>query len=126
MCIFCEIVNKKKESFKIYEDEDLYAFLDLSPVSAGHTLIIPKKHHENFLELPKESLEKILDLSRRLYLVYKKALNIEGLSFAQNNELGQEVLHYHLHLIPRYKRDPINKLDFEKIQSLILGGLNEE
>lgn len=104
-CIFCKIVKGEIPSYKVYEDELILAFLDLNPVSIGHTLIIPKKHFENIKDIEDKVLFEINLRARELSKVLEEKLSCEGISLCQNNGLGQEIKHYHLHLIPRYQND---------------------
>lgn len=104
-CIFCKIASGEIPCKKVYEDELVIAFLDLSPHTNGHTLIVPKKHHTNILDMDDELLCHIQKTSRIIFNMYKEKLNIDGMTLVQNNEYGQEIKHYHLHLVPRYKKD---------------------
>lgn len=105
-CIFCKIIKKEIPSYTIYEDELIKVFLDVNPVSNGHMLVIPKKHYENILDIDTNIISHTTDvIKNKLYDLIKENLNCDGLTIAQNNEYGQEVKHYHIHLIPRYKDD---------------------
>ena len=103
-CIFCKIIKGEIPSYTIYEDDDVKVFMDISPISKGHSLVIPKKHYTNILDIDKETLSKMDEVIKKIYPKFK-AIGAEGLTRMQNNELGQEVKHYHMHLIPRYKGD---------------------
>lgn len=129
MCIFCKIVNGEIPSYKIYEDNDFLAFMDISPATIGHTLVIPKKHYDSIFSLDEDT--KIFSLVIKLSKVIKEALDLEGMNILNNNGevAGQSVKHFHIHLIPRYKDDNLkmnlpestfNKKEFEKIQKRIL------
>ncbi|MDD6662633.1 MAG: HIT family protein [Lachnospiraceae bacterium] len=109
-CIFCKIANGEIPSATVYEDEDFRAILDLNPASKGHTLIIPKKHAANLFELPEETAEKVLSIAKKLGARLKEGLHAEGLNVVQNNgeAAGQTVMHFHMHLIPRYNNDTVN------------------
>ena len=102
-CIFCKIVSGEAESSIIYDDPDVMVFLDMHPINPGHALIIPKKHATNIYDIPKEILEKIAVVSQELSIRIKKVLNPDGISIFQMNEKtgDQDVMHYHLHVIPR-------------------------
>ena len=102
-CIFCKIANGEIPSATVYEDETFRAILDLSPAAKGHTLILP-------FELPDETAAKELMLAKRLGAVLKEGLHADGLNVVQNNgeAAGQTVLHFHMHLIPRYSGDTVN------------------
>ncbi len=107
-CIFCNIVKGEIPSYTIYEDETVKAFLDISPTSNGHTLIIPKKHFENLYDMDIDTLTKIEVVSQKLGKQLKEKLDCKGITRIQNNEYGQEVKHYHMHLIPRYEKDNLH------------------
>jgi len=104
-CTFCRIIKGELPSYLIYEDEFVKVLLDINPVTNGHTLIVPKEHYDNVLDLPDEIDQHIHNLTKNLYRQYKDKLGIEGLTIINNNELGQDIKHYHLHLIPRYFDD---------------------
>lgn len=106
-CIFCKIIKGDIPSYTIYEDEIVKVILDINPVSNGHMLIIPKTHYVNLMDIDDSVLSHIMNTSKDLYKKYKNKLNMDGLSITQNNDYGQEVKHYHLHLIPRYENDNI-------------------
>ena len=106
-CIFCKIANGSINSNTIYEDDLVRVFMDANPVSIGHLLIVPKKHYENILDMPNELLMHEQIIARNMLKLLKDKLNIDGLTLTQNNLYGQEVKHYHLHLIPRYVNDNI-------------------
>lgn len=106
-CIFCKIIKGDIPSYTIYEDEIVKVILDINPVSNGHMLIIPKTHYVNLMDIDDSVLSHIMNTSKDLYKKYKDKLNMDGLTITQNNDYGQEVKHYHLHLIPRYENDNI-------------------
>lgn len=107
-CIFCKIANGSINSNTIYEDDLVRVFMDANPVSIGHLLIVPKKHYENILDMPNELLMHEQIIAKKMLNLLKDKLNIDGLTLTQNNLYGQEVKHYHLHLIPRYVNDNID------------------
>ena len=104
-CLFCKIIEGIIPSKTIYEDEIVKVFLDINPNTNGHCLIIPKKHIVTVNELDNSLITHILEVEKKMYKLLKDKLNIDGLTIVQNNEYGQEVKHYHVHLIPRYKDD---------------------
>lgn len=104
-CLFCKIIDGVIPSKTIYEDEIVKVFLDINPNTNGHCLIIPKKHIVTVNELDNNLINHILEVEKKMYKLLKEKLNIDGLTIVQNNEYGQEVKHYHVHLIPRYKND---------------------
>jgi len=103
-CIFCKILNGEIPAKKIYEDEKIYAFLDISPQGKGHTLVVPKKHSSDIFEVEEELLCEVLKVVKKLAIHIKEKLNPEGISIVQNNGeiAGQTVFHFHMHIIPRY------------------------
>lgn len=105
-CLFCKIINKEIPSSVVYEDEIIEVIMNINPNTNGHLLVIPKEHYTNVLDLPNEVIDHSLDVIRtNIYPKLKEKLSCEGLTLAQNNELGQEIKHFHLHLIPRYPDD---------------------
>ncbi len=111
-CIFCKIVKGDIPSFKVYEDKRVFAFMDINPISEGHTLIIPKNHAENIWEISEEDLAAINRVSKKVAEAIRKELNPVGIAVLQLNGRGvnQVVMHYHLHLIPRMGGGPELKM----------------
>lgn len=103
-CIFCKIVNGEIPSAKVYENEHVLAFLDISQVTKGHTLVVPKVHMENIFDLTPEIAGKLFEVVPQIANSIKKQFNPEGLNLLNNNgaKAGQSVFHYHMHIIPRY------------------------
>ncbi|OIJ21363.1 HIT family protein [Anaerobacillus alkalidiazotrophicus] len=103
-CIFCKIVNGDIPAAKVFENEHVLAFLDISQVSKGHTLVIPKLHQENIFELKPETAKELFSVVPKISNAIKEAYQPLGLNILNNNGeiAGQTVFHYHLHLIPRY------------------------
>ena len=104
-CLFCKIIEGSIPSKTIYEDELVKVFLDINPNTNGHCLIIPKNHIVTVIEVDSILTTHILEVEKKIYDLLKEKLNIKGLTIVQNNELGQDVKHYHVHLIPRYEDD---------------------
>ena len=105
-CIFCKIVKGEIPASKIYEDEKILVFLDVNPSTNGHMLVIPKEHYQDLFNLDEEIItHSIKVIKEKLYPLIKSKLNCDGLTICQNNGYGQEVKHYHIHLIPRYNND---------------------
>ena len=102
-CIFCKIVNGEIPSYKIYEDEKIMAFLDINPYSPGHTLIIPKEHTLDINSIDDDTLMHIMKHAKIISKDITSKLNAEGFTLIQNNGFVQEVKHFHLHVIPKYK-----------------------
>lgn len=102
-CLFCKIINGDIPCFKIYENEDVLAFLDINPDTDGHTLIIPKKHFTDLDDIDLKTLESINKASKEIKKMLEEKLGCTGISLLQNNGSCQEVKHYHLHLKPYYE-----------------------
>lgn len=105
--IFGKILTGEIPSFKVYEDDYVYAFLDISQVTKGHTLLIPKKASANILETDEETMKHIGAALPKVANAIKRAFNPDGLNIIQNNGefADQSVFHIHFHLIPRYEND---------------------
>lgn len=117
-CIFCKIVRGEIPCDKIYEDNDILAFLDVNPVNPGHALIIPKKHYSSLIEIPEKELGKVMKTVKKIIPGLLKSQNVCAFNLFQNNgkEAGQDVFHVHFHLIPRRDGDGHDiKLKVEKI-----------
>ncbi|CAC7633827.1 adenosine 5'-monophosphoramidase [Staphylococcus aureus] len=105
--IFGKILTGEIPSFKVYEDDYVYAFLDISQVTKGHTLLIPKKASANIFETDEETMKHICAALPKVANAIKRAFNPDGLNIIQNNGefADQSVFHIHFHLIPRYEND---------------------
>lgn len=116
-CIFCKIIKGEIPSKTIYEDETVKAFLEINPVSNGHILLIPKTHYTNFLDTPNETIKEMYEIIKtKIYPLLQKKLNIQGLSICQ---IGKDVKHYHIHLIPQYKNIEFDfKYDKTKVNDI--------
>jgi histidine triad (HIT) family protein len=106
-CIFCKIINGDIPSIKIYEDHQVFAFMDINPVSKGHALIIPKTHARDLWEIPETELLAVHAASKKIVDAMTKAMGPVSVALVQLNGSGvnQVVMHYHLHLIPNAKDD---------------------
>ncbi len=107
MCIFCKIINNEIPSKKIYEDEDTIAILDISQATKGHTLVIPKKHFDNFLEIDEDTLLKVMKSVKKVTNLLKEKLEVTDFNILNNCGAiaYQSVMHLHIHIIPRYNDD---------------------
>lgn len=105
--IFSKIISGEIPSFKIYENDYVYAFLDISQVTKGHTLLVPKKVSANIFETDEETMKHIGAALPKVANAIKAAFNPDGLNIIQNNGefADQSVFHLHFHLIPRYEND---------------------
>lgn len=103
-CIFCKIIEGTIPSAKIYEDEHVYAFMDIMPLTKGHVLLIPKKHTENVYNFTAEEAGQLFAVAPKIANALKAEFNPIGMNLLQNNgaPAGQSVFHFHLHFIPRY------------------------
>ena len=116
MCIFCKIVKGEIPCNKIYESPTSIAFLDINPVSKGHCLVLPKKHYDNYLQIP---LEEINNYQNDIHIVANKIDNIlkpNGMNILSNigERAGQTVMHTHFHIIPRYDANDKLIIKFDK------------
>lgn len=113
-CVFCEIVSGTSPARIVYSDDDVLGFLDIRPVTRGHTLLIPRTHSDGLSELRPELAAKIFQAGQRLATAMKRApLTADGVNLLMNDGRAafQTVFHSHLHVIPRYDGD---KLKFAK------------
>lgn len=103
-CIFCKIALGEIPCHKVYEDDDVLAFLDISQSTVGHTLVIPKKHYDNFLSTPKELMNRCMNVAQTIGQIQIRELHAKGVNILTNcyKEAGQTVMHFHIHVIPRY------------------------
>ena len=106
-CIFCKIIRGEIPSFKLYEDDRTYAFMDINPLNDGHALVIPKYHAENIYATPDEWFGPTMSTVRRIASAVNKVVRPEGINLLQANGPGakQSVFHLHMHVIPRYADD---------------------
>ena len=112
-CVFCKIINGDIPSYTIYENDYVKCFLDINPLSDGHTLIIPKKHFKDAFDIDEEYLFEIHKASKIILNMLNEKLKPNGFQLVQNNGIVQEVKHYHLHIIPKYNKN--TKKDVKKI-----------
>ena len=106
-CIFCKIVNGEIPSTRIYEDDLVYAFLDISPINFGHTLVIPKEHHQSAASIPEATAGRMFHIASRIGILLKRLDEFDAynLHLADGTAAGQVVMHAHLHVIPRGAED---------------------
>jgi histidine triad (HIT) family protein len=116
-CLFCKINNRDIPSYTIYENDYVRCFLDINPMSNGHTLIIPKKHFLDVNDIDLEYLTEINKASKIIVKLLDEKLKPNGFRLLQNNGKLQEVKHYHLHIIPSYNRN--TKKDVESIYKML-------
>ena len=104
-CIFCAIASGEAEAEIVHADDDSVAFLDFRPLFHGHTLLIPRAHHETLADLPEELVGCLFLRARRLSVAVRDAVGAEGSFVAVNNRVSQSVPHLHVHIVPRVKGD---------------------
>ena len=129
-CIFCKIVNGEIPSYKVYEDQDILAFLDIQPLTKGHCLVVPKKHYQDIFDIDEGDLKKVIVGAKHISEKIKNTLKTDGIRISQSNgkAAGQDIMHFHLHVIPRYANDGFSnnptltihspKADFEELKKL--------
>jgi histidine triad (HIT) family protein len=105
MCTFCSISSGELEAHVVYSDELFMAFLDFRPVFPGHTLLIPRDHHETLLDLPADLIGPFFTTGQRLAKAVPQAMEAVGTFVAINNIVSQSVPHLHLHVVPRRPKD---------------------
>ncbi len=127
-CIFCKIIKGEVPSYKIYEDENVYAFLDIAGDVFGHTLVVPKNHYENIFDIPEVELNQVMNavkkISQHFLTVGYTGVNLMN---ASGVDAQQSVFHLHFHILPRSKNDGLdtwpkfskNNFDFEAIAKLL-------
>ena len=109
MCIFCKIIEKEIPSKVVYEDNAVLAILDISQANLGHTLVMPKKHYDNLLSIADNDYLKVMDVAKKIAKKIDQSLKPDGINIINNcNEAaGQTVMHFHVHVLPRFKGDEI-------------------
>ena len=119
-CIFCQIVKKQIPALIIAKNNKAIALLDINPVSDGHTIIIPKKHYCDWQNTPPKVLFAIVKLSYKVIKILNKSLPIKPLGYNyvsnQGKIAGQQVFHFHLHIMPKYKENEGFSLNHGKIK----------
>ena len=119
-CIFCKIIKGELPSKTIYEDDLIKVIMNINPSTDGHLLVLPKEHYINIMDIKEDIITHSFKVIRdTLYPLLKEKLNCQGLTIAENNELGQEIKHFHIHLTPRYPDDGADfHYDESKISNL--------
>ncbi|MCK5460189.1 HIT family protein [Candidatus Parcubacteria bacterium] len=132
-CIFCKIIKGALPCYKIYENKNVLAFLDIMPVNGGHALIIPKKHYTNIEKIPENELCSLIKAVKKIGKALKQGLGVAGYNLQLNNDpiAGQIIPHLHFHIIPRKTGDGLklwpqgkySKREAEKIAKKIKNNL---
>lgn len=105
-CIFCNIIAGEIPSYKVYEDTEVLAFLDITQVTKGHTLVVPKKHYRNMLDMDDTAASTLFARIPKIAQQLQTKLGASGMNILNNNEevAGQTVFHTHVHLLPRFDK----------------------
>lgn len=118
-CIFCKIIRGEISSHKVYENDRTAAFLDIRPVNAGHTLVVPKKHASDIFDIAPEDWTAVAEAVRVVSRMVDKGAGADGVNIAMNNRegAGQVVPHPHVHIIPRFKGDGLKLMPQREYKS---------
>jgi histidine triad (HIT) family protein len=114
-CIFCKIVSGEIPSVRVYEDDTVFAFMDINPLNDGHLLVIPKTHAANIHEVTEADFVAVMSATHKLAAAVQKALNPEGINLMQLNgkAANQVVPHLHVHIVPRWSSDGLSICKWE-------------
>ena len=104
-CLFCRIVSGEVPAVVVFEDDDTLAFLDHRPLFPGHTLLVPREHHETLTDLPAKQVGPLFQNAQRLARAVESAMEAQGTFVAMNNRVSQSVPHLHVHVVPRRPKD---------------------
>ena len=104
-CLFCRIVSGELPAVVVFEDKDTLAFLDHRPLFPGHTLLVPREHHETLTDLPADQVGPLFQNAQTLSREVETAMEAEGTFVAMNNRVSQSVPHLHIHVVPRRRKD---------------------
>ncbi|WP_344939961.1 HIT family protein [Sphaerisporangium flaviroseum] len=132
-CTFCKIVAGVLPSYRVLEDEHTLAFLNIRPAAPGHTLVVPRVHVRDVWEISKVSHGEVADMVHRVAALLKATLAPEGVNVKHNTgqAAGQDVFHYHVHVVPRWREDGLRltwssslapSCDLEKVLECVTGG----
>ncbi|MFA5830260.1 MAG: HIT family protein [Candidatus Paceibacterota bacterium] len=112
-CVFCKIIRGEIPSTKVYEDEETFAFFSISPNNQGHTLVIPKKHFRNLMDMDEPTVSSLALVTQKITRGVYNGIKADGVNIIMNNEApaGQAVFHAHIHVIPRFKNDGLRHWD---------------
>ncbi|MDQ2664866.1 MAG: HIT family protein [Gemmatimonadota bacterium] len=107
VCSFCDLMHGSAEVSMCYEDADVVAFMDIQPVNAGHVLVVPRAHYEGLDDIPHELAMHLFEVAMELAPVVKQVAHAGGMNVVVNSgaAAGQDVFHYHVHVIPRTPDD---------------------
>lgn len=111
-CVFCKIIESREEGYVVFEDGQSLAFFDRRPLMKGHVILVPKKHYETFEELPKTLVSHLFKNVQTLSRAVEEAMEADGSFVALNNKISQSVPHFHIHVVPRWKKDGLFSKNF--------------
>jgi len=135
-CTFCKIIRGEIQSHLVFEDDASLAFLDHRPLFPGHCLLVPKIHHETLIDLPADLIAPLFANAQLLARAVEQSLQAEGTFVAMNNRVSQSVLHLHIHVVPRRKKDGLkgffwprqpykNEDEIRQVQSALQAALTQ-
>jgi len=106
-CVFCKIAAGELPSSRVYEDDEVVAFMDIGPLVKGHTLVVPKRHFDPITDAPDETLARVMAVVKKIVAAQLAGLGADGVNVHQSNGAvaGQVVPHLHFHVVPRFKDD---------------------
>lgn len=110
-CVFCAIVLEQSRAWKVHEDDDTLAFLDIRPATRGHSIVIPKQHASDIWSIDRVLIGKVMQTAHYVAATLQNRFNPDGMSLSQSNgkAAGQDVFHFHIHVVPRYIGDQVVK-----------------
>jgi histidine triad (HIT) family protein len=116
-CVFCKIIAGKIPAHKVYENDKIFAFLDVSPVNQGHVLVVPRAHHADLLETPDDVLSDMITRTKKIATAVMNAVKADGFNLGCNTKkaAGQAVFHTHFHVIPRFDNDGLKHWPHKKL-----------
>ena len=128
MCVFCKIIDGAIPSSKVYEDDEVLAILDLSQTTKGHTIVMPKKHYANMLEIPTDEFASLMGKVKTIAQLLVSKLNANGCNVLinTNESAGQTVMHLHVHIIPRFNETDGISIEFKENPNADLAAVLKE
>ena len=128
MCVFCKIIDGAIPSSKVYEDDEVLAILDLSQTTKGHTIVMPKKHYANMLEIPTDEFASLMGKVKTIAQLLVSKLNANGCNVLinTNESAGQTVMHLHVHIIPRFNETDGISIEFKENPNANLAAVLKE
>jgi histidine triad (HIT) family protein len=104
-CLFCRIVSGREQAEVVLDEDGAVAFLDYRPVFPGHCLLVPRDHYETLGDLPEDVLGMVFATAQRLARAVERGMDADGTFVAMNNRVSQSVPHFHVHVVPRRRKD---------------------